>query len=134
MKLSLTSKLMTLALALLLASSAFAASDTHKGNLQVFDPVQVNGKQLSAGEYQVKWEGNGPDVQLNFIKSGKVVATSQAKVVDLEQKANGNAAVVSNNNDGSRSLNQIRFGGKKFALSLNGETSQAEMKSTDSSK
>jgi hypothetical protein len=134
MKLSLTSKLMTLTLTLLLAGSAFAASDTHKGNLQVFDPVQVNGKQLAAGEYQVKWEGTGPDVQLNFIKSGKVVATSQAKVVDLDQKANGDAAIVSTNNDGSRSLNQIRFGGKKFALSLNGETSQAEMKSTDSSK
>ena len=134
MKLSLTSKLMTLALALMLATSAFAASDTHKGNLQVFDPVQVNGKQLSPGEYQLKWEGNGPDVQLNIVKGGKVVATTQAKVVDLDQKANGDAAVVSNNTDGSRSLNQIRFGGKKFALSLNGETSQAEMKSTDSSK
>jgi hypothetical protein len=134
MKLSLNSKLITLALALLLATSAFAASDAHKGNLQVFDPVQVNGKQLSAGEYQLKWEGKGPDVQLNIMKGGKVVASSQAKVVDLEQKSNGDAAIVSNNTDGSRSLNQIRFGGKKYALSLNGETSQAEMKSTDSSK
>jgi hypothetical protein len=134
MKLSLNSKLITLALALLLATSAFAASDAHKANLQVFDPVQVNGKQLSAGEYQLKWEGNGPDVQLNIMKGKKVVATTQAKVVDLEQKSNGDAAIVSNNTDGSRSLNQIRFGGKKFALSLNDETSQAEMKSTDSSK
>jgi hypothetical protein len=134
MKLSLNSKLVTLVLSVLLATSAFAASDAHKGNLQVFDPVQVNGKQLSAGEYQVKWEGNGPDVQLNILKGKKLVATSQAKVVDLDQKANGDSAVVSNNNDGTRSLNQIRFGGKKFALSLNGETSQAEMKSGDSSK
>jgi hypothetical protein len=134
MKLSLNSKLVTLVLSVLLATSAFAASDAHKGNLQVFDPVQVNGKQLSAGEYQVKWEGNGPDVQLNILKGKKLVATSHAKVVDLDQKANGDSAVVSNNNDGTRSLNQIRFGGKKFALSLNGETSQAEMKSGDSSK
>lgn len=134
MKLSLNSKLVTLVLSLLLATSAFAASDAHKGNLQVFDPVQVSGKQLPAGEYQVKWEGNGPDVQLNILKGKKLVATSQAKVVDLDQKANSDSAVVSNNNDGTRSLNQIRFGGKKFALSLNGETSQAEMKSSDSSK
>jgi hypothetical protein len=134
MKLSLNSKLMTLALALLVATSAFAASENHKGNLQVFDPVTVNGKQLSAGEYQVKWEGNGPDVQLNIMKGSKVVATTQAKVVDLDQKSSGDAAIVSNNTDGSRSLNQIRFGGKKYAISLNGEMSQAEMKSTDSSK
>lgn len=134
MKLSSNSKIITLTFAVLLATSAFAASDAHKANLQVFDAVQVNGKQLSAGEYQLKWEGNGPDVQLNIMKGKKVVATTQAKVVDLEQKSNGDAAIVSNNTDGSRSLNQIRFGGKKFALSLNGETSQAEMKSTDSSK
>jgi hypothetical protein len=134
MKLSLSSKLITLALALMLATSAFAGSDTHKGSLQVFDPVQINGQQLSAGQYQLKWEGNGPDVQLNIMKGSKVVATTQAKVVDLDQKANGDAAIVTNNNDGSRSLNQIRFGGKKYALSLNGETSRAEMKSTGSSK
>jgi hypothetical protein len=42
--------------------------------------------------------------------------------------------VVSKSADGTRQLNQIRFGGKKYALSLNGETSQAEMKSSDSSK
>ncbi len=134
MKLSLNSKLVTLALSLVLVTSTFAASDSHKGTLQVFDPVTVSGKQLAAGQYQLKWEGSGPDVQLNILKGNKVVATSQAKVVDLEQKANGDAAVVSTNTDGSRSLNQIRFGGKKFALSLNGETAQAEMKSNDSTK
>jgi hypothetical protein len=82
----------------------------------------------------LRWEGNGPDVQLNILKGNKVLTTTQAKVVDLEQKANGDSAVVSKNTDGTRTLNQIRFGGKKYALSLNGETSQAEMKSSDSSK
>jgi hypothetical protein len=134
MKLSLNSKLVTLALALVLATSAFAASDAHKGRLQVFDSVQVNGKQIPAGEYQLKWEGSGSDVQLNIMKGSKVLATSPAKLVDLEQKASGDSAVVSKNADGTRALNQIRFGGKKYALSLNGETSQAEMKSSDSSK
>jgi hypothetical protein len=134
MKVSLNSKLVTLAVALVLVTSAFAASDAHKGTLQVFDPIQVNGKQLSAGEYQLRWEGNGPDVQLNILKGNKVLTTTQAKVVDLEQKANGDSAVVSKNTDGTRTLNQIRFGGKKYALSLNGETSQAEMNSSDSSK
>ena len=134
MKFSLTSKLVTLAVALVLATSAFAGSDTHKGTLQVFDPVQVNGKQIPAGEYQLKWEGSGSDVQLNIMKGKKVLATSQAKLVDLEQKANSDSAIVSKNDDGTRTLNQIRFGGKKYALSLNGETAQAEMKSSGSSK
>jgi hypothetical protein len=134
MKLSLNSKLVSLAIALVLATSAFAASETHKGTLQVFDPVQVNGKQIPAGEYQLKWEGSGSDVQLNIMKGSKVLATAPAKLVDLEQKASGDSAVVYKSADGTRQLNQIRFGGKKYALSLNGETSQAEMKSSDSSK
>ena len=133
MKFSLNSKLVSLAIALVLTTSAFAAS-AHKGTLQVFDPVQVNGKQIPAGEYQLKWEGSGSDVQLNIMKGSKVLATAPAKLVDLEQKASGDSAVVSKGADGTRQLNQIRFGGKKYALSLNGETSQAEMKSSDSSK
>jgi hypothetical protein len=126
MKLSLNSKLITLALALMLATSAFAASDTHKGNLQVFDPVQVNGKQLSAGEYQLKWEGNGPDVQLSISQGKNLVATVPAHVVELPKSAPDSAAVVNNHEDGTKSLAQVRFSGKKYALSIGTESASAE--------
>jgi hypothetical protein len=36
------------------------------------------------------------------------------------------SAVVNNNSDGSKSLSEIRFAGKKFALALGGETAKAE--------
>jgi hypothetical protein len=129
----LNSKLMTLALALLFSASAFA-SDSHKASLQTFDVVQVSGKQLPAGEYQLKWEGSGPDVQLSILKNNKVVATTPAKVVELEQKTGTDAALVSKTADGTRQLTGVRFGGKKYALAIGEGTAQAEMKASDGSK
>jgi hypothetical protein len=117
-------KAVTVLVALLLATGAFAASDTHKGTLQVFDPVQVNGKQLAAGQYDVKWEGDGPNVQVSIARGKKVLATVPAHVVDLQEKAPTDTSVVNKNDDGSRSLTQIRFGGKKYALSIGEESAQ----------
>ena len=134
MKFAQGSKIMMLVLALLLAASAFAASDNHKGTLQFLDAVQVNGKQLPAGEYQVRWEGNGPDVQVTIAQGKKVLATVPGRVVDLQNKSNSDAALVKNNPDGSRTLNEIRFSGKKFSLAVGEEAAQAQMKSGDASK
>jgi hypothetical protein len=114
-------KFALLGVAMLLAASAFAAN---KGSLEILDPVTVNGKQLSAGSYSVRWEGNGPAVELSIVKSGKVVATSPAKLVEMDHSAGGDSAVVKVNPDGSRALSQIRFGGKKYALAI-GEDSGA---------
>ena len=117
------SKGLLLGLALLLATSAFAAN---KGSLQVSDPVTVSGKQLAPGEYTVKWEGNGPNVELNILQGKKVVATMPARLIDLNRSADGNSAVVRKNDDGSRTLAEIRFAGKKYALAVGNESAKAE--------
>ncbi len=109
--------------ALLLTTSAFAAN---KGSLQVLDPVTVSGKQLKAGDYAVKWEGNGPNVELNILQGNKVVATVPARLIDLTRSSDSNAAVTKLNGDGSKSLNEIRFSGKKYALAIGEESAKAE--------
>ena len=68
------SKGLLLGLALLLATSAFAA--VNKGSMQITDSVTVSGKELPAGDYSVKWDGNGPNVELNILKGNKVVLTT----------------------------------------------------------
>lgn len=123
MKLSKTYKGLLLGLALLLTTSAFATS---KGSLQVADPTNVAGTQLKPGDYTVKWEGNGPNVELSILQSGKVVATVPARKIDLSRSADGDSAVVKLNGDGSKSLSEIRFGGKKFALAVGEESAQAD--------
>ncbi len=133
MKFSKMSKMMMLSLALLLATSAFAG-DTHKGSVQFFNDVQLNGRQLPAGEYQVKWEGTGSNVELSILRNNKVLATAPAQLVDLAQKPSANAALINNNADGTRSISEIRFAGKKQALAVGRESAQNQMKSSEASK
>ena len=123
MKFSNTSKGLLLGLALLLATSAFAAN---KGSLQVSDPVTVSGKSLAAGEYTVKWEGSGPNVELHILQGKNVVATIPARLIDLDRSASGNTSVVKRNGDGSKTLSEIRFAGKKYALALGDESAKAD--------
>ena len=115
-----TFKGLILGSALLLATSAFAAS---KGALQLTAPATVAGKQLAAGDYTVKWDGNGPNVQLEILKGKNVVATVPAQVVTLDHESNYDSAVVNTDGSGGRVLSQIRFSGKKMALSVGGEGS-----------
>ncbi|HXZ42602.1 MAG TPA: hypothetical protein VEG68_17820 [Terriglobales bacterium] len=125
MKFVNVSKGLLLGLTLLLATSLFAANN--KGSLQTMSDLTVSGKTLPAGEYSLKWEGSGSNVQLNILKGNKVVATTPARLVDLSQTSNSDAAVIKSNGDGSKSLAEVRFGGKKYALQIGEESGSAEM-------
>lgn len=115
-------KSLLLGLTLLLAVGAFAAN---KGSMQILDPVNVNGKTLPAGEYSLQWDGTGQNVQLSILRGKKVVATAPAHVVGLDQSAQANEALVKNT-DGSRSLSEVRFEGKKYALQIGEAGGMAE--------
>jgi hypothetical protein len=123
MKVSKMLKGLLLGLALLLAASAFAAN---KGSLQVNDPVTVSGKQLKPGGYTVKWEGTGPNVELNILQGKNVVATVPARLIELNSSPSSDAAVMKLNDDGSKSVSEIRFSGKKYALAIGEESAKGE--------
>ena len=131
MKLSMISRGLLLGLALVMATSAFAAN---KGSLQVQEPFTVSGQQVPAGEYQVKWSGSGSNVELSILKNNKVIATSPAHILELKDSASRDSAVVRTNDDGSRSLSEIRFSGKKFALALGSEAAKADAAAESMSK
>jgi hypothetical protein len=121
MKFATVSKSFVLVAALLLASSAFAAT---KHTLQISTPVTVNGQTLKAGDYKVQWEGTGPNVELSILQGKNVVAKAPAHIVDLPSPSSSDAAVVRRNDSGTSSLTAIRFQGKKMSLEL-GDTSEA---------
>jgi hypothetical protein len=112
---SLISKSLTMGLALLLASSAFAAT---KADLHLNNPTSINGTNLKPGDYKLVWDGSGPAVEVSIMQGKNVVAKAPAKVVDLSTPAANNAAVVVKNGDGSTTLAGARFEGKKFAIEL----------------
>ncbi|MGH9511214.1 MAG: hypothetical protein ACRD2U_03660 [Terriglobales bacterium] len=123
MKISNIPRAFAIAIALLLTASAFASNN--KGLVQVSTTVTVNGKLLAAGEYVVMWDGTGPNVQVSFVKGKKVMATAPAHVIDLNSSPAADSVVINRNDDGSNSLAEIRFGGKKKALSLEETTPQS---------
>ena len=115
MKFATVSKSLVMGLALLLASSAFAAT---KANLTLNNPTSINGTKLKAGDYKLEWDGTGPNVEVSIIQGKNVVAKVPAKVVDLNASSSNNAAVLKENGDGSTTLAGVRFQGKKFALEI----------------
>jgi hypothetical protein len=126
--LSTLAKTVVLGVAVLLASSAFAGN---KGSLQVRERVEVNGQQLAPGEYQLRWDGTGADVEVRFMQGKKEVAKTSAKVVSLDQASNYDSAVI-DRASGKAAVSQVRFAGKKFALAI-GATDKAEATSSKAS-
>ena len=115
-------KTVVLGLAVLLASSAFASN---KGTLRVQESSEVAGQQLAAGEYQLRWEGAGSNVEVSFMQGKKEVAKASAKVVALDTASDYDAATV-DHSSGKARVSEVRFAGKKYALAL-GATEKAEM-------
>jgi hypothetical protein len=115
MKFATISKSLIMGLALLLASSAFAAE---KASLTLTHPATVNGTTLNAGDYKLQWDGTGPNVEVSIVKGKNVVAKVPAKIVELRSAPQNNAAVMRVNSDGTSTLSGARFEGKKYGLEL----------------
>ena len=121
MKWNNLAKFAVLGLAMLLATGAFASN---KGTLNVQEAVRVNGQQLPAGEYQVRWEGTGSNVEVSFMKGKKEVAKTSAKVIDLDTAPQYDTAVV-DRSSGTPTVSEVRFARKKVALAISGEATSA---------
>jgi hypothetical protein len=115
MKFATVSKSLVMGLALLLASSAFAAT---KADLVLSNPTSINGAKLKPGDYKLQWDGSGPNVEVSILKGKTVVAKVPGKVVALGSTSANNAAVVQRNDDGTSTLTGVRFEGKKYALEI----------------
>ena len=134
MNFSKISKTLLPVLALLLATSAFAANKGNKGSIDLDQPATIGGHQLAPGEYKLTWDGTGPNVDLMILSYGKLVATVPAHLIDLSRPERNNGYEVHTNDDGSQTLTSIEFGGKKFALAFGGEATMTESVSQSSSQ
>jgi len=116
MTLNNLAKTVALGLVVLMATGAFASN---KGTLQVSEAVELNGQQLAAGDYQVRWEGSGSNVELTVMQGRKEIVKTTAKEVGLDRAPAYDTAVITHSN-GKAEVSQIRFAGKKTAFELGG--------------
>ena len=124
MKVSRSAKSLLLGQALI-ATSALGAND-NKGALKVSEPVTVNGTKLAIGDYKVNWEGTGADVEVNISKSNKVVATLPGHLVELDRPAHDSSYTTNKSEDGSATLIEIHFRGKKYKLAVGQDVAASE--------
>lgn len=78
--------------------------------------VTLNGSKLPSGFYEISWVSHSPEATVTFVKAGHVMVTAMGKWVDRDVKYNADAVVYSNNPDGSHTLLEVRFAGRKQAL------------------
>src|ERR1035437_3329704 len=72
MKFATVSKSLVMGLALLLASSAFAAT---KASLTLQSQITINGAKLKPGEYKLQWDGKSPNVDTCILTSNTLLPT-----------------------------------------------------------
>ncbi len=103
-------KAVVLLLAILVVTVAAVAADG-SGSITLRDDAQVSGKQLKAGDYKVKWQGN----DVTILQNNKAVVTTTAKVTEND-KAAPYDSILYKGDGSSKSIAEIRFGGKKTVL------------------
>jgi hypothetical protein len=82
--------------------------------------VILNGTKLPTGFYEITWVTHSPEATVTFVKAGQVMVTAMGKFVDRDTRYDADTVVYTNNADGSHTLLEIRFGGRKQALVFTG--------------
>ena len=111
-----------LALALTLSVSAFAKPKSE--TLTLFHDATLNGTNIPAGEYVVKYDVDGANAKVQFMHGKKEVASATGQTKTLSKKAPTNQVVL-NTGGNARSIAEIDFGGKDTAISFDAAQPQA---------
>ena len=107
---------------LLLASAAFAGE---KATIKLYDDVKLNGKTLAAGNYDLSWEGTGSNVQVNIRQGKETVATLPAQLEPSKSAPASSGYSTKKEDDGSKSLTNVFFAGKKYTINLDQQAAAA---------
>src|SRR5208283_5735164 len=108
----------TLLLSMLgLLSSVFAlARDNNQHSVEIPDSVQVGSAQLQPGNYKVEWQGTGPEIQVNFVRDGKTVATVPGTLKTNDAKVTQDDIMTDTANASIQTLTEIDFSRNKESL------------------
>ncbi len=108
--------------ALFLASAAFAGE---RASVKLYEDVKVNGKTLAAGKYDLSWEGGGAKVQVSVRQGKETIATIPAQIEATNSAPASAGYSTKKEDDGSKSLTNVFFAGKKYTLNLDQQASTA---------
>lgn len=104
-----------LALALMLSLSALAKEKSE--SVTLYHDATLNGANLPAGDYVVKYDTEGANAQVKFMQGKKEVASAAGQLKNLSKKAASNQVVIDTGNN-MRNISEIDFGGKDTAITF----------------
>jgi hypothetical protein len=102
-------------LALLSSVSAFARVK-NQHSIEISDSVEVGGMQLKPGSYKVEWQGAGPEIQVNFVRDGKTVATVPGTLKTNDAHVTEDDIVTDTSSATTKTLKEIDFGHNKESV------------------
>lgn len=100
----------------LLSLGAFAR-DKNQRSVEILDSVQVGSTQLQPGTYKIEWQGTGPEVQVNFVRNGKTVATAPGTLKTNDTNVVQDDIVTATNGD-TKTLKEIDFHHNKESVTF----------------
>jgi hypothetical protein len=101
---------------LLLPLSAFA--EQGHINFTLINPARVGAKTLKAGRYKMEWNGQGQNVSVDIMRSGKTVATAQGALVPQKYKSQYNAVDIHTAKNSAHVINGFYFHNRRNELVL----------------
>ena len=97
----------------------------------VSSPEIVAGERLAAGDYTVRWEGVGPNVEFRVMHGAKVLFAAPARIVHLDNAAASDSVVVQTYDDGIRRVSLISFSAQKVALQIDESSGSVMVRSSN---
>jgi hypothetical protein len=118
---TLGSLLSIAALAMGMSTASFAA-DKNQGKFTLTEPATIGTIDLRPGDYKAQWQAqNGNDVKVEIVQHGKVIATTQGQLKNLDHPAPYDAVVTKDTGNNAKAIGEIDFNNRTQALVLGGE-------------
>jgi hypothetical protein len=101
---------------LILFTAAPILAESGSANYSVSKAMLMAGTEIQAGEYQVKYQSNSPEVTVTVKSKGKVVATVKGKLEQLTEATDYTSLMVGKDSTGRDIIHALQFGGKKYRV------------------
>lgn len=102
--------------AALLSAVSLEAARNKAQRIHLFFPSSVAGNQLKSGNYLVKYEADGTNAKVTFLRRGRVIATVEGQVVNRQNNYSRTQVVFQTKPDGTRVITEIRFASPDRAI------------------
>ena len=103
----------------LLLAAAIPGLAENSRNVTLRYGAVLSGTNLSAGQYNIRWQTHSPEATVQFVQHHKVLLTAEGRVEARNKSYDRNEVVYYTAPDGSLSLAEIRFAGSSNVLVFN---------------